>query len=173
MLEHAVTASQTDSLTAFRNYASSVRRDRRLSGADVRTLTLTSQLESQDSVTLDARIVQGVVTELGYRIRACSLAQASTGILVARTPGLTAASLMAAQHALELILQDNPPNESTLIWPELLVLQSAAGMPERHEVALLPFYALQQLFNLDEGQETPENQQVSNNPAPNSSGAKK
>ncbi len=157
MDDHAVTTSETDALTLFRNYASSVRRDRRLSGTDVRTLTLTSQLESQDSVTLDARIEQGVVTELGYRIRACSLAQASTGILAARTPGISAASLLNAQHDLELILQDKSLNESTVIWPELLVLQSAAGMPDRHEVALLPFYALKQLFELDGGQKKPEN----------------
>lgn len=153
MDHHAVTTNQLDPLTVFRKYASSVRRDRRLSGADVRTLTLTSQLESQDSVTLDARIEQGVVVELGYRIRACSLAQATTGILATRTPGITAAILLAAQHDLELILQDNPPDETILIWPELLVLQSAAGMPDRHEVALLPFYVLQQLLALEESKE--------------------
>lgn len=160
MDHHAVTASQSDPLTVFRTYASSVRRDRRLSGMDVRTLTLKSQLESQDSVTLDARIEEGVVTELGYRIRACSLAQATTGILAARTPGITAASLLVAQHDLELILQDNPPDTSTLIWPELLVLHSAAGMPDRHEVALLPFCALHKLLALEEGRRKAEHEQA-------------
>lgn len=149
MIDHAIEVGQSDSLAVFRSYASKVRRDRRLSGAEVRTLTLTSQLESQDSVTLDARIELGIVTELGYRIRACSLAQAITGILAARTPGITAATLLAAQHDLERILQDNPPDEFVLIWPELLVLQSAAGLPDRHEVAFLPFFALQQLLDLD------------------------
>lgn len=144
----AVTPS--DSLAEFRTYATSVRRDRRLSGSDVRTLTLKSQLESQDSVTLDARIEHGVVIELGYRIRACSLAQAITGILAARTPGITASQLLAARQALERVLQDKPPEQSTLIWPELLALQSAAGMPDRHEVALLPFNVLQQLLAAEE-----------------------
>ena len=152
MDSYAVTASQRDPLTLFRKYASSVRRDRRLSGTGIRSLTLKSQLESQDSVTLDARIELGAVTGLGYRIRACSLAQAITGILVARTPGITEAQLLAARHDLELILQDKPPAESTLIWPELLVLQSAAGMPDRHAVALLPFQVLQQLLKLEEEQ---------------------
>lgn len=150
MDHHAVTASQPDRLTLFRKYASSVRRDRRLSGTSVRTLTLKSQLESQDSVTLDVRIEQGVVTELGYRVRACSLAQATTGIIAARVPGLTASTLLAARQDLERILQDAPPADSALIWPELLVLQSAAGMPDRHEVALLPFQVLQQLLTLEE-----------------------
>jgi NifU-like protein involved in Fe-S cluster formation len=146
----ADTVTPSDSLAEFRAYAASVRRDRRLSGSDVRTLTLKSQLESQDSVTLDARIEHGVVTELGYRIRACSLAQAVTGILVARTPGITASQLLTARQALERVLQDKPPEQSTLIWPELLALQSAAGMPDRHEVALLPFYVLQQLLAAEE-----------------------
>ena len=153
MDNHTHTASQSDLLTLFRKYAASVRRDRRLSGADVHTLTLNSQLESQDSVTLDARIEHGVVTGLGYRIRACSLAQATAGIIVARIPKVTASILQSAQQHLELILQDNPPDPSILIWPELLALQSAAGMPDRHEVALLPFQVLQQLLAVEEGQE--------------------
>lgn len=150
MNDSADTVTLSDSLAEFRAYAASVRRDRRLSGSDVRTLTQKSQLESQDSVTLDARIEHGVVTELGYRIRACSLAQAVTGILVARTPGITASQLLTARQALERVLQDKPPEQSTLIWPELLALQSAAGMPDRHEVALLPFYVLQQLLAAEE-----------------------
>ena len=150
MNDSADTVTLSDSLAEFRAYAASVRRDRRLSGSDVRTLTQKSQLESQDSVTLDARIEHGVVTELGYRIRACSLAQAVTGILVARTPGITVSQLLTARQALERVLQDKPPEQSTLIWPELLALQSAAGMPDRHEVALLPFYVLQQLLAAEE-----------------------
>lgn len=152
MQHSADTATPSDLFAQFRAYAASVRRDRRLSGSGVQTLTQTSQLASQDSVTLDARIERGVVTELGYRTRSCSLAQATTGILAARTPGITASQLRAARRALELILQDTPPAKADLIWPELLVLQSAAGMPDRHEVALLPFHVLQQLLAAEEEQ---------------------
>lgn len=151
--------NQPDMLTLFRKYAASVRRDRRLSGAGMQSLTLKSQLQSQDSVTLDVRIEQGVVTELGYRIRACSLAQASTGIIAARVPGISAAILLAARQDLELILQDTPPDQSALIWPELLVFQNAVAMPERHAVALLPFQVLQQLFALEESQANAEHLQ--------------
>lgn len=146
-MSHPVdTATQSELFAQFRAYAASVRRDRRLHGSDIQTLTLTSQLASQDSVTLDARIEHGVVTELGYRVRSCSLAQATTGILAARTPGITAPQLLAARQVLEWVLQDNPPEQSKLIWPELLTLQSAAGMPDRHPVALLPFLVLQQIL---------------------------
>lgn len=153
MNDSAQTTSPSELFAQFRSYVASVRRDRRLTGSDVHSLTLLSQLESQDSVTLDARIEQGVVTELGYRIRSCSLAQATTGILAARTPGITAPQLLAARQALERILQDKPPETSSLIWPELLTLQSAAGMPDRHEVALLPFQVLQQLLATEEQQQ--------------------
>ncbi|HHX34381.1 MAG TPA: iron-sulfur cluster assembly scaffold protein [Gammaproteobacteria bacterium] len=148
----AQTTNPSELFAQFKAYAASVRRDRRLSGNDIHTLTLISQLASQDSVTLDARIEQGIVTELGYRIRSCSLAQATTGILAARTPGITATELLAARQALEHILQGEPVDESSLIWPELLALQSAAGMPDRHEVALLPFQVLQQLLATEEEQ---------------------
>ena len=152
-MSHSVdTATQSELFAQFRAYAASVRRDRRLHGSDIQTLTLTSQLASQDSVTLDARIEQGVVTELGYRIRSCSLAQATTGILAARTPGITAPQLLAARQALQSVLQGASVKESELIWPELLALQGAAGMPDRHEVALLPFDALQHLLTAEEEQ---------------------
>jgi len=147
----APTTHQPDMFTLFRQYAASVRRDKRLSGESVHTLTLQSELESKDSVTLDARIERGVVTELGYRVRACSLAQAVTGILAARTSGITVVSLDAAQQELGLVLQDTPPDKEAMVWPELLVLQDAAGIPERHEVALLPIHLLQQLLAKEEG----------------------
>lgn len=155
MAPHVYGASTVDALAAFRQFASSVRRDRRLTGPDVRSLTLTSQLESQDSVTLDARFAQGRITELGYRIRACSLAQAVTGILAERATELTASALETVQKDLELVLQSTPPDPSTLIWPELAVLHDAAGMPDRHEVIFLPLQVLQQLFSAEENQ-TPD-----------------
>lgn len=153
MTDSAQTTSPSELFAQFRAYAASVRRDHRLNGNDIHTLTKTSQLASQDSVTLDVRIEEGVVTELGYRVRSCSLAQASTGILAARTPGITAPQLLAARQTLERILQDKPSEASALIWPELLTLQSAAGMPDRHEVALLPFQVLQQLLETEKGQQ--------------------
>ncbi|MDY7217995.1 hypothetical protein TOI97_00130 [Denitrificimonas sp. JX-1] len=146
----ADTKEQIDLLALFRQYAASVRRDRRLAGDNVLTLTLQSQLASHDSVTLDAKIEAGVVSELGYRVRACSLAQASTGILAARVPGLIEVDLLRALKDLETILQNQQTDSNTLIWPELQVFVNAIGMPDRHQVVLLPFQVLQQLFKLEE-----------------------
>lgn len=150
MIPHAHDKNQLDMHGLFRKYAADVRRDRRLDGENIHTLSLNSTLESRDSVTLDARIEGGVVMELGYRVRSCSLAQATTGIILARVPGITALSLKAAQQDLELVLRGDSSDEALLNWPELMILQAAAGMPDRHEVALLPFYVLQQLIALQE-----------------------
>lgn len=123
-----------------------MRRDRRIQNSDARTITLESELESKDSVTIDVIVNDGVIQEVGYRVRACSLTQATTAVVAERAIGLDKQALSAVEQQAEVILQDNPPSAEKLIWPELMMLQEAAGMPSRHEVALLPFRALQRLL---------------------------
>jgi len=135
-----------DFILQLRKYAARARRDRRLQGESVRTITLTSQSEGEDSVTIDAVIENGVIREVGYRVRACSLAQATTALVAERAAGLTGETLSAVEQQASLILQERPPEGDSLIWPELLMLQNAAAMPSRHDVALLPFQALKRLL---------------------------
>ncbi|MBB3192536.1 iron-sulfur cluster assembly scaffold protein [Halomonas cerina] len=138
-----------DFILQFRKYASRVRRDRRLQGSSVRTITLTSQSDSKDSVTIDAVIDDGIIQEIGYRVRACSLAQATTALIAERATGLDMTALSAIEQQIALILQDKPPEAASLIWPELMMLQNAAAMPSHHEVALLPFHALKKLLSTE------------------------
>ncbi|WP_163650534.1 iron-sulfur cluster assembly scaffold protein [Modicisalibacter sp. 'Wilcox'] len=77
-----------DFILQLRKYSSRARRDRRLQGGNVRTITLTIQSESKDSVTIDAVIEDGIIQEVGYRVRACSLAQATTALVAERAAGL-------------------------------------------------------------------------------------
>ncbi|WP_163650167.1 hypothetical protein [Modicisalibacter sp. 'Wilcox'] len=56
-------------------------------------------------------------------------------------------SLSAIEQQVSLIFQDKPPDDGALIWPELMMLQNAAAMPSRHEVAFLPFQALKKLLS--------------------------
>ncbi|MGP9631317.1 iron-sulfur cluster assembly scaffold protein [Halomonas sp. AOP42-C1-46] len=135
-----------DFLVQLKKYAAKVRRDRRIQNSDARTITLESELESKDSVTIDVIVNDGVIQEVGYRVRACSLTQATTAVVAERAIGLDKQALSAVEQQAEVILQDNPPSAEKLIWPELMMLQEAAGMPSRHEVALLPFRALQRLL---------------------------
>lgn len=138
-----------DFVLQLKKYASQVRRDRRLQGGSARTITLTSQSESKDSVTIDAVIKDGIIQEIGYRVRACSLAQATTALIAERAIGLDMQMLSAVEQQLELILQDRPPEAASLIWPELMMLQNAAAMPSYHAVALLPFHALKKLLSAE------------------------
>lgn len=138
-----------DFILQFRKYASRVRRDRRLQGSSVRTITITSQTESKDTVTIDAVIDNDIIQEVGYRVRACSLAQATTALVAERAVGLNMETLSAIEQQIELILQEKPPEAGSLIWPELMMLQNAAAMPSRHEVALLPFHALKKLLGTE------------------------
>jgi len=90
-----------DFILQLREYASRVRRDRRLQGSNVRTITLTSQSESKDSVTIDAVIENGVIQEVGYRVRACSLAQATTALVAERATGLNMKTLSVIKHEVD------------------------------------------------------------------------
>ncbi|HNP37474.1 MAG TPA: hypothetical protein PKK10_16625 [Woeseiaceae bacterium] len=133
-------------LSKLKRYSAEVRRDRRLSGTDVVTTTIHSLQLCGSRLTLDAVIEAGRVQSIGYRVRACSLGQATTAIIAERAPGMNAADLQAVQNQLEQILHGYVPSDDALIWPELAIFQHAATMPARHGSALLPFRGLQKLF---------------------------
>lgn len=145
--------SAEEFVLSLKRYIAQVRRDRRLSGDNVRTATVHSRQLCGSRLTLDAIIESGEIKELGYRVRACSLGQATTAIVCEHASGLTAGDVQAVQAQLERILKnDLPPNDS-LIWPELTIFQHAATMPSRHDSALLPFRALQEIFEKEKPEE--------------------
>lgn len=135
----------------LKHYCAQVRRDRRLSGPNVMTTTAHSQQLCGSQLILDAIIEAGRIQALGYRVRACSLGQATTAIVSERALGMNAADLQAVQSQLEQILKGHVPNHEELIWPELAIFQHAATMPSRHGSALLPFQGLQVLFQKKDG----------------------
>ncbi len=142
--------SAEEFVLSLKRYTALVRRDRRLKGGWVRTTTVHSRQLCGSRLTLDAMFENGRVQELGYRVRACSLGQATTAIVYSRAPGMTADELEAVHSQLIQILKNNLPTRDALIWPELAIFQHAAFMPARHDSALLPFRALQELFVTEE-----------------------
>ncbi len=127
----------------LKKYSAEVRRDKRLPVPPADSVTVHSpQCGSQ--LTLDARIEGNRVSEIGYRVRACSLGQASTAIVAHRAPGLDASAIRAVADQLRSILSGRG---TQCDWPELEVFASARDMPSRHGSPLLPFEALQQLFD--------------------------
>lgn len=112
----------------------------------MQTVTVHSRQLCGSRLTLDAIIEGNRVQALGYRVRACSLGQATTAIVYEHAPGMTAEELQSVQIQLEQILKNDLPNEQALTWRELAIFQHAASMPSRHDSALLPFRALQEIF---------------------------
>ena len=120
-----------------------VRKDKRLPAPPADSVTVHSAL-CGSQLTLDARIEDGVIGEIGYKVRACSLGQAATAIVARRAPGMNAEALRRIGDQLRAILGGR------LIrcdWPELEVFALARDMPSRHGSPLLPFEALELLLD--------------------------
>lgn len=138
--------SAEEFVLSLKRYITQVRRDRRLQGEHVRSTTVHSRQLCGSRLTLDAVFDKGRVQEIGFKVRACSLGQATTAIVYQRAPGMSADELEAVHAQLVQILKNDPPADDALIWPELAIFQNAASMPARHDSALLPFRALHELF---------------------------
>lgn len=126
----------------LKTYAAVVRRDHRLSGPNVETASVRSPVCGSD-LTLDAIIENGQVQELGWRVRACSLGQAATAIVIEHLDDLEANQVGVISDQLEAILKNQ---RDTSDWPELEIFSYARDIPSRHGSAMLPFKALKQLF---------------------------
>lgn len=127
----------------LKQYSIEVRRDKRLAVPPAHFVTVHSP-QCGSRLTLDARIENERICEIGYKVRACSLGQATTAIVARRAPGLDAGALQRVARQLRAILAGTGDKCD---WPELEVFASARDMPSRHGSALLPFDALQKLFD--------------------------
>jgi len=127
----------------LQEYGRSVRRDHRLPVPPADSVSLQSS-PCGSRLTLDALIRDGRIEELGYRVRACSLGQATTAILARRAPGLGEREIREIGAELREILAGERTRSS---WPELDVFAAASAISSRHGSALLPFEALESLFD--------------------------
>lgn len=128
---------------ALKQYRREVRRDRRLSVPPAVSVTL-EDATCGSQVTLDALFAGDRLAELGYRVRACSLGQATTAILARRAPGLDADKLDRVHGQLRNILAGH---DTPCDWPELEIFALTRAIPGRRGSAELPFRALAQLFH--------------------------
>ena len=123
-------------------YTRLVQRDHRLSGPNVDTVSVRSPV-CGSSLTLDAVIENNRVLQLGWRVRACSLGQATTAIVIKHLNDLDAKQVAKVAKQLDGILKNT---RDTSDWPELELFSFARDIPSRHGSAMLPFQALIQLF---------------------------
>lgn len=123
----------------LRDLAARMRSDKRLDPADA-TITCTSRV-CGSSVTLDIRQQGGVITALGWRVRACTLGAAATAIVVGAAPGKSFMACADMAEALRRFLSGEdvtfPPD-----WQALSGFAAARTLKQRHGSILLPFDVL-------------------------------
>lgn len=127
---------------ALKRYTPAVRRDRRLQGASVDTITVRSPI-CGSQLTLDTVMENGRVKELGWKVRACALGQAVTAIIIEHLDELDHKTVQTVAAQLQATLKGEGRGCD---WPELDVFAGAKEITSRHESAMLPFRALEQLF---------------------------
>lgn len=91
-------------------------------------------------VTVDVRMVDGRVAEMGLEVRACALGQASAALMAAQAIGMSADELADARNRLSAYLSGE--SEELDFWPGLAVLAPARGYPARHASIRLGFEAV-------------------------------
>lgn len=136
---------------ALKHLTPRVHEDRRLPVPPALSAQVSSP-ECGSRLTLDAIIEHGRVRQLGYQVRACSLGQATTAIVLQHAPGLTRAELLRVRGQFEALLRSGA---GRCDWPELEVFAPASDIPNRHGSALLPFEALARIFELEQGATPP------------------
>ena len=127
---------------ALKQFSSEVRKDRRLAVPPADSVTVHSR-ECGSQLTLDGRINDERIGEIGYKVRACSLGQASTAIVARHAVGLDRLTAERVEAQLLAILAGSAVDCE---WPELEIFTLIKDVPVRHGSVLLPFDALRQLF---------------------------
>jgi nitrogen fixation NifU-like protein len=124
---------------AILELARKARQVRRLEAPDV-SVTVDNPL-CGDRVTLDLKLADGRVHEVGHRVRGCLLCQAAAVAIGERAPGETPAALRTVARDLgEAIV--HAPEATGRSWPELAAFAPVHAHKSRHECVLLPFEAL-------------------------------
>lgn len=89
-------------------------------------------------VTVDVRLADGRVSEVGMLVRACALGQASSSLLAANILGRTPDELAAARDQLTAWLAGDGPVPD---WPGMQVFAPALAVTARHPSIRLAFEA--------------------------------
>lgn len=126
----------------LKRHMPAVQDDHRLRGPGVQSITVRSPVCGSE-VTLDARIVDDRVEQLGWRVRACALGQSTTAIVIDHAKELDAQTVHRVSQQLQATLKGEGYGCD---WAELDVFAGAHEITSRHESAMLPFRALEQLF---------------------------
>jgi NifU-like protein involved in Fe-S cluster formation len=98
-------------------------------------------------VTVDLKLKDGRVSEIGIEPRACALGQAAASILAQEIIGATPQEVLEARDALRAMLKDGAPPPTGRFW-ELRHLEAVREFPPRHASTMLAFDAAVEALEL-------------------------
>ena len=96
-------------------------------------------------LTLDLKIEDGRIADLGLEVKACALGQASASVFARAAIGADLEEVRVAREALRLMLKENGPAPNGR-FSALLALQPAASYRQRHGSIMLAFDAAVEAF---------------------------
>ena len=120
-------------------FAGNIGRIGRLEGPHA-TATAHSKL-CGSTVTVDIKMVDGVIADFAHEVKACALGQASSSIMAQNVVGATATEVKATRAALLRMLKENggPPEGR---FGDLRYLEPVRDYKARHASTMLTFDAV-------------------------------
>ncbi|KKJ77279.1 hypothetical protein WH95_09650 [Kiloniella litopenaei] len=95
-----------------------------------------------DRITLDLRIDDNLITEVGYKAQSCALCKASAQLIKDLSIGRNLVELQDIHMKLKSQLKENLPISLPNDWESFSIFQPVASIKNRHSCVLLPFQAL-------------------------------
>ena len=96
------------------------------------------------AIAMSLLVSDAHITDVGMKVRACAVGQASAAVFARHAAGRDADMLQAAAKSLRHWLTDDGPMPD---WPDLDISEPAIGFPARHGAMLLPWMAAIDAFH--------------------------
>ena len=96
-----------------------------------------------DEILVQARLEHGVIVDVAFGGRGCSIATASASMLTDAVRGMNPTDALALAAAVDDMLQ----GRASALPPALEALRGVAGFPARHGCATMPWAALREALN--------------------------
>jgi len=114
------------------------------------TVTLDNPL-CGDRVTMDIKVQDGKITEVGHRVRGCMLCEASASLVARDAIGTSVDTARSGRQQLDDILKSGATPADSDNWASLSAFAPVAEFKSRHECVLLPLEALGKAIDQAEG----------------------
>jgi nitrogen fixation NifU-like protein len=101
-----------------------------------------------DRVTIDLRLEDGRVTEIGHRVQGCALCQAAAAVIAREAIGADAETIGAVRNSVAAYLSGET---DAAAWGRLSVFAPVRAFKSRHECVLLPFTAVEKAMTSGSG----------------------